>query len=87
MPSEQATYVQKYMSIHVSNKDIKEKILLSNPLPDNIKISQLLDEYIKELLVENKKHNTLNQEKVSRPSGHNFSTIIKTMECYGSRAR
>ena len=33
-------------------------------MPSNTKDSQKFDEYIKELLVENKKNNTLNQENV-----------------------
>ena len=33
-------------------------------MSSNIKDSQKLDKYIKELLIENKKNNTLNQEKV-----------------------
>ena len=33
-------------------------------MPSNIKDSQKLDKYIKESLIENKKNNTVNQEKV-----------------------
>ena len=50
-----SSYLNKYMSIHVSEKDIREKILQNNPVPRNVKICQRLDEYIKELLLENKK--------------------------------
>ena len=62
-PSEQATYVHKYMATHISPIDIKEKKLSATPVSSNIKDSQKLDEYIKELLTENKKYNMLNQEK------------------------
>ena len=52
------------MTTHISPKDIKEKILSVTPVSSNIKDSQKLDEYIKELLIKNKKKkNTLNQEK------------------------
>ena len=40
-----------------------KKKLSATPVPSNIKDSQKLDKYIKEL-IENKKNNTLNQEKV-----------------------
>ena len=51
------------MATHISPKDIKEKILSVTTVSSNIKDSQKLDEYIKELLIKNKKKNTLNQEK------------------------
>ena len=52
------------MSIHVPEKDIREKILQNNPVPRNVKVCQRLDEYIKELLLENKESSTLYDEKV-----------------------
>ena len=76
LPSGQATYVHKYMATHVSAKDIKEKILSINPLPNNIKGSQKLDEYIRESLTENKKNNTLNQEKVLKGIQDQVVTIL-----------
>ena len=51
------------MSTHISEKDAREKILTTNPIPHNVKETQKLDEYIKELLSNNKKLSTLNQEK------------------------
>ena len=59
-----ASYLNKYMSIHVSEKDIREKILQNNLVPRNVKVCQRLDEYIKELLLENKKSSTLYHEKI-----------------------
>ena len=55
----------------------KRKYFLSvTPVPSNIKNSQNLDEYIKELLVENKKNNTLNQEKVLNGIQDQVVTIL-----------
>ena len=59
-----ASYLNKYMSTHVSEKDIRERILQNNPVPRNVKVCQRLDEYIKELLLENKKSSTLYHEKI-----------------------
>ena len=64
MSSGLASYINKYMSIHVPEKDIREKILQNNPVPRNVKVCQRLDEYIKELLLENKESSTLYDEKV-----------------------
>ena len=50
-----ASYLNKYMSIHLPEKDIREKILQNNPVPRNVKVCQRLGKYIKELLLENKK--------------------------------
>ena len=58
------SYLNKYMSIHVSEKDIRERTLQNNPVPRNVKVYQRLDEYIKELLLENKKSSTLYHEKI-----------------------
>ena len=59
-----ASYINKYMSIHVQEKDVREKILQNNPVPQNVKVCQRLDEYIKELLLENKRSSTLYHEKI-----------------------
>ena len=48
------------MSTRISQKHIHEKILSPNPIPHNVKRIQTLDEYIKELLSDNKKLSTLN---------------------------
>ena len=76
LPSGQATYIHKYMAAHISPKDIKEKILSVTPVPSKIKDRQKLDKYIKELLVENKKNNTLNQEKVLKGIQDQVVTIL-----------
>ena len=42
LPSVEATYVHKYMAVHISPKDIKEKILSVTPVPSNIKNAENL---------------------------------------------
>ena len=49
-----ASYLNKYMSIHAPEKDIREKTLLNKPILQNVKACQRLDEYMKELLLKNK---------------------------------
>ena len=59
-----AIYLSRYLVNHISQKDLKEKILQENLVPSNIKIVQILDGYIKELLVEKRKSYTPKHEKV-----------------------
>ena len=60
---ELASYVNRYMSTHKTDKEIKDKILASVPLPNSVKKSQKLDEYMHELLQENRRTRTLSFEK------------------------
>ena len=48
----------------MSEKDIREQILQNNPVPQNVKVCQRLDEYITEILLENKRSSTLYHEKI-----------------------
>ena len=52
LPSGMVSYLHKYISVHISDKEIKDKILDDNPIPSNVKETQALDTYIKELLIE-----------------------------------
>ena len=71
-----ASYINKYMSIHVPEKDIREKILQNNPVPRNVKVCQRLDEYIKELLLENKKYSTLYHEKILKVMQEKIVSVL-----------
>ena len=42
LPSELVSYLKKYMSIHVSEKNIRDKVFSQNTVPRNIKSSQKL---------------------------------------------
>ena len=64
MPSGLASYLDKYMSIHVPEKDIREKTLLNKPVLQHVMACQRLDEYMKEPLLKNKKSLTLYHEKM-----------------------
>ena len=52
------------MSIHVPEKDIREKTLLNKPVLQHVMACQTLDEYMKEPLLKNKKSLTLYHEKM-----------------------
>ena len=67
---EHASYVNRYMSTHKTDKEIKDKILASVPLPNSVKKSQKLDEYLQELLQENRRTKTLSFEKTLKHGTH-----------------
>ena len=80
------------MPTHLSENDIREKILTTNPISQNMKRAQKLNEYIKNLLFDNKKLSTLNLKKktkktegYSRESNINLRTLDQTLEYHGSR--
>ena len=77
------------MSIHVSEKDIRERTLQNNPVPRNVKVYQRLDEYIKELLLENKKSSTLYHEKIRKGIQEKIGpgSTNSVMEFHGERKR
>ena len=64
------------MSTHISEKDIREKILTTNPIPHNVKGTQKLDEYIKELLSDNKKLLTLIQGKTLKDTQEKVASSL-----------
>ena len=51
------------MSHHVTDNEVKEKILMESTVPSNIKGKPIWDKYIKDLLLENKRTLTLNHEE------------------------
>ena len=73
-------YVDKYMAHHVSDRLLKDKVL-GGPHPHNIKGTPVLDGYIKELLLENKKDLTVNHEdslkSIQDRIGHVFDPLLQ----------
>ena len=53
--SGQAINIHIYIANQISTRDIQEKTLFLNSMPNSIKDGPKRDEYIKELFVENKK--------------------------------
>ena len=64
LPVQLVEYVRKYMDLIVTEKEVKEHIMNENPVPKNIRKVQELDSYMKDLLVENNKTQTLQIEKL-----------------------
>ena len=66
---------------------MREKLLTTNPISHNVKGTQKLDEFIKELLSDNKKTilSGKNTEMYLRESRINFRPLDQTLECPGSR--
>ena len=69
-PINMVEYLNKCIHIHIPDKDIKENILKDNPVPANVKEPQVLDNYIKKLLTENKRTLTSTHEKSLKTVGY-----------------
>ena len=73
-------YVDKYMTNHVADKVLKAKVS-ECPKPHNIKTTPILDGYIRELLIENRKHLTVNHEdslkSIQDRIGHVFGPLLQ----------
>ena len=52
-------YLQRYMGHHLLDNNIKDRILGNKSIPFNIKKTPIIDNFIKELLVENRKEISL----------------------------
>lgn len=76
LPASIKGYVHKYMANHISEKDIRDHVLNINPVPTNVKMVPVLDNYIKNLLTNNSKVNTLKNEKVLKTIQENFLAIL-----------
>ena len=63
LQEEQTIYLNKYLSKHLHMKDLKERVLDDYPAPANIKRVPELDSYIKELLQEGSKYDSLQFDK------------------------
>ena len=87
LPTDLASYVNRYLSTHISEKDIREKIMATDSIRNNVKGTQKLDVYIKGLLSDNKKLSTLNQENTERyprEGSINFGPLDQTLEYHES---
>ena len=67
------------MSTGVSERDMRDKILNSHPIPNNVEGTQKLDKYVKELLSENKKLTTLNKEKTLKGTQGKVAPILDAL--------
>ena len=81
LPAGLADYINRYMSHYINNKKVKEKILMENPVSSNIKGTPNLDNYIKELLLENKRKLILNHGETLKgiydKVNHVFSHLLR----------
>ena len=67
------------MTIHISERDILEKMLNFHPFPKNLKRTQKLDEYIKEHVSEKKKLTTLNKKTTLKETQEEVASILGSL--------
>ena len=61
LPTKMANYPNKQFDSYVKDADIKQQILLTNPLTENLNIAKKIDEFVKDILQENYKHKDVDQ--------------------------
>ena len=80
-PTGMADYANKYLKNFVPEKDIKDSILTTSPVPANIQGPKKLDDLFKELLEEKKKETELfwdsNLERIQQKTLHVFGPLSK----------
>ena len=81
LPTGMADYANKYLKNFVPEKDIKDSILTTSPVPANIQGPKKLDDLFKELLEEKKKKTELfwdsNLERIQQKTFHVFGPLSK----------
>ena len=64
------------MATPIPERDTRDTMLAAHPIPNNVKGAQKLDEYITDLLSENKKLRTLSQETTLKDTQEKFASIL-----------
>ena len=72
-------YLNKCMHIQILDKDMKENISKDNSVPANVKELQVLQNYIKEILTENKWILTSTHEKSLKEVQEKVLHILGTL--------
>ena len=79
MPISMIEYLNKCTHIQISDKDMKEKISKDISVPANVKEPQVLQNYIKEILTENKRILTSTHEKSLKEVQEKVLHILGTL--------
>ena len=61
LPTKMANYPNKQIDSYVKDADIKQQILLTNPLTENLNKAKKINEFVKDILKENYKHKDVDQ--------------------------
>ena len=81
LPDDVAEYANKNMKRYVPDKDIKDSVLLENPVPSNINSSFVLDDFLKSLLDDQKRTRQLEfdttLEKLQQKTVNIFGPLSK----------
>ena len=76
LPSDMAKYVNKHLSKYIPEKDIQDSILEESPVPSNVRQNIPLDDFLKEIMVdENKYKESAFEANMSKVQGK----IIKSL--------
>ena len=62
LPTKMANYANEQFHSYVKDTDIKQQILLTNPIPENLNKAKKLDEFVKDILKEKHKQKDMDQD-------------------------
>ena len=78
-----ANYPNKQFDSYVKDADIKQQILLTNPLTENLNKAKKINEFVKDILKENYKHKDVDQKcnirKNPKQKHQCNETIVQTL--------
>jgi len=64
LPKSMANYVNEQFEVFIPEKELKDAVLLENPVPENIDPTKKLDDFLKGILKERKKTDLINQDNI-----------------------
>ena len=64
LPQHVVKYIHKYMNNYIPEKELQEKILRATPVPKNIQATHHLDEFVRDIMKENKRSGELMVDSV-----------------------
>jgi len=76
LPERIVDYIKHYSGKYISDKELKEKILLKDPVPTNIKAVPHLDEFIKEIMKDERKNNEILVDSVLEKVQNNTRDVF-----------
>jgi len=59
LPENIVDYIHHYMAKYIPDKELKEKILVQNPVPTNVRPVHHLDEFLRDIMKDEKKSNEI----------------------------
>jgi len=76
LPENLLAYLNKYVDNKIPEKELRDKITNFNPVPKNVRKTQEIDIFIKDVLVENNKNSTLHVDRLLKATQEKVLQIL-----------